>query len=219
MKRRAWLLIPTLLSAVLACAQFANAQQLAPPAFGPQALGVVLAAKPIVDLAAAWRCQNWVDRGGHGSCVHASTTMALHHAGYHNEARAWRLSHEGACTTPLLERYLLDAGIPFRSTNRGDVRFLESALADRRPCVIWWEGAAHCVLLVHLDATRAAICDPNCAHHQHWLSREEFLREWNHRDCRYALMILPPPPPCPHRRLPNARFSVFLHSPVSVRLH
>lgn len=210
------LLVASAILVLIGSGQIGTAQTLAP---APKALGTVLPDPPRVNLAAAWRCQNWTDRKGDGSCVHASTVMALHYAGYHNTARTWRATHAGACDAERLENGLNAAGVPFQRTYTGDVSFLDRALAAGRPCVIWWEGATHCVLLVHLDSKRAAICDPNCAHHQHWLTREQFIREWHHPKARYAMTVLSAPPPYPKRRLPNARFSAFilLRSPIVVR--
>jgi len=209
------LLLSTMILVLVGCGQIAKAQF---SSAAPHALGVASAERPSIDLPAPWRCQNW---GKEGSCVYASTIMALHKAGYHAEARKFRASYSGGCAAERLERCLRSAGVPFRSISNGDPQFLARAMAAGRPCVIWWEGASHCVLLVHLDSQRAAICDPNCAHHQHWLSRAEFFREWHHRDCRYALTVLnsPPPFPRPIRRPPDHAIPPFLilRSPIVLR--
>lgn len=167
--------------------------------------------RPVVDIPHVWRCPNWsawvaVDGEWEGSCVHASLISLLNWQGQHRLAAWWRQHHGGGENPHNLDKRLDAAGIRYAETYSGDIRFVEWAVRTHRGCLVNWDQDTHCVAVVHLDARRAAILDPNFLRRVLWMSRSEFLRQWHSGPWRnggrsqlmWALTpVLVPPPPYP----------------------
>lgn len=167
--------------------------------------------RPVVDIPPAWRCPNWsawvaADGQWEGSCVHASLISLLKWQGQHRLAAWWRLNHGGGENPHDLDRCLDAVHIRYAETYSGDVRFVEWAVRTHRGCLVNWDQDTHCVAVVHLDARRAGILDPNYPKRILWMSRSDFIRQWHRGSSRnggrsqllWALTpVLTPPPPYP----------------------
>lgn len=154
------------------------------------------AALPAVAIPPEWRMRNWSDRAGAGSCVHACLISLFRWQGQPELAERWRARYAGGEYPERLAERLEREGVRWAATTgAGDVAFLEWACNTRRGCGVTVQGGAHMVCLVHLDAKRAGILDPNQPGRILWRSRESFLREWLATSQRWAVTPVYATPP------------------------
>jgi len=147
---------------------------------------------------------------GKGLCVFASMTMA---ARWHNIRELSDVIHQinegGGWPEKVDEVFKKFAPhLKYVQYEGTDPAILDKACSEERPaCVTYGYGERydmktiyHMVLLVHIDAKRAAILDNNFPGTYEWMSRDEFLKRWVHPSGQgWAYVILsPPPPPIPH---------------------
>ena len=151
---------------------------------------------PTVNLPLPLRQKNW----GGGSCVHATLVSLLRWSGRYNMADYWRRTYgEGEYESRFAQR--LEAnGIRFAQTvGKFDVGFLQWACDTRRGAGVTCLGGAHCIALVHLDATWAGVLDNNQVTKIRWIPREKFLKEWRDSGSWGFAVIYTPAAPLPSR--------------------
>jgi hypothetical protein len=163
--------------------------------------------RPIVNLPAELREENWLGSNGEGSCVHATMVMLLRWQQQEGVASHWRETYgdgEYADSTWNPESNLaikLDSeNVRYAYCIDGDERFLEWALATRRGCGVTVLGGAHMVALVHLDDEWAGILDNNRPDQIIWMRRAKFLAEWKHSNGWAVTPVYTPAPPMPEKR-------------------
>ena len=153
---------------------------------------------PTVNLEKAFRQRNWRGPEKEGSCVHATTVMALYWQNRLDEAKRWRATFGDGEYPESLAAKLDQEGIRYAYTSRqNDVAFLEWACNTRRGCGVTILGGAHMVFLVHLDGERAGILDNNQPDHIFWVPRETFLSEWRNSTSWAVAPVYSPSPPLP----------------------
>jgi hypothetical protein len=142
--------------------------------------------RPVANVPVALRQINWLGPHGSGSCAWASLATDLNWEGEYALAKRIRATHGDGVSVKSLCAGLTAEHIPFAwSSGKGDVAFLEAALAGRRGvlCGVNFEhpvdDANHMVVLSHLDAQSAALIDPNYPSRDRWMTREEFLSLWS----------------------------------------
>jgi len=134
--------------------------------------------RPAVNLPLSLRQHNWIGNRGEGSCVWASTITLLRWQGRYQMAD-WIRQHYGNGEVPDDWAEKMDrAGIRYAYVTNGDVRFLEWCIRTRRGAAVTVLGGAHCVNLVHLDGTWAALIDNNAPMNPIWIPRKRFIAEW-----------------------------------------
>lgn len=164
-----------------------------------------------VDLPSSQHVRNFgAPADGKGLCVFASMTMD---ARWHNIPELSDIIHhinEGGGWPDKVDRVIKQYApkLKYVQYEGTDPAILDKAMSDdRAACVTYGYGERygmrtiyHMVLLVHIDAKRAAILDNNFPGTYEWMSREEFLKRWIHPSGQgWAYVILsPPPPPPPH---------------------
>lgn len=151
--------------------------------------------RPTVNLPVSARQENWLGRGGQGSCVHATMVSLFRWQGRLSMARHWRDTYgDGEGPSDLAAKFDRE-GVRYAYTDSGDVRFLEWALRTQRGCGVTVKGGIHMVALVYLDATQACILDNNDVQNYHWMPREVFLSEWKNSNGWAVAMIYTPSAP------------------------
>ncbi len=151
---------------------------------------------PVVNVPRVCRAANWTS-AGEGSCVHASLVTLLRWQGLSEHADWWASCHAGGETPVTLAPQLLAAGLDFAETRDGNVGFLEWAVRTRRGACVTVQGGRHMVCLVHLDERRAGLIDNNSPEQVVWLTRQQFLDEWQSSRWRWAITPVYNPPPQP----------------------
>ena len=155
---------------------------------------------PTFNLEQALRQKNWIGSEGEGSCVHASMTMLFNWQGRPDLAQRWRETYEnGEWPDGLAEKFDRE-GVRYAYTvDQNDVSFLEWACNTRRGCGVTVRGAAHMVVLAHLDDQWAGILDNNHIDKIKWVPRETFLNEWFNSHSWAVTPVYSPPPPRPFK--------------------
>lgn len=162
---------------------------------------VSLAETPRVNLPMRLRQDNWIGSRRQGSCVHASMIMLLNWQHRYKDAAYWRSNYENGETWDGLTSKLEARHIKWAGTyNERDVKFLEWAIRTRRGCMVTEQGAAHMVVLVHLDKNYAGILDNNDTGRIRWMRRDTFLQEWYSSNSWALTPVYAPPPPKLRRR-------------------
>jgi hypothetical protein len=169
-----------------------------------------------VDLPLSQHVKNFgAPADGQGLCVFASLDMA---ARWHRVRPLIDVIHkinQGGGYPEKVDAVMRQVapGVLYEQYEGTDPRFLDRAIgAGSAVCVTYGYGERygmqtiyHMVLLVHLDADRAAIIDNNFPGTFEWMSRDEFLRRWVHPTGKgWAVALLAPPPPPPPRSLARA---------------
>lgn len=144
------------------------------------------------------RQKNWLGNRGSGSCVIASTVMALRWANDFSEATEWRNTYGNGQTWSMLHAKLDANGIGYYSTTRGDDSVLEWSSKTRRPCVItYWPAHAvlFCGYTVRDGKEYAAILDNNRISNLIFVPKQSFLSNWKTKYWGCATVILSKPTP------------------------
>jgi hypothetical protein len=159
---------------------------------------------PQANLPQALRPYNWVDAGGSGSCVNASTVYNSHWSALPELAKWWRANNAGGETDYSIRRKHDAAGVPYFYTLQADPTFLNWVSDTRRSALIWYYDS-HCVNFVGFardpqrpadPQTYAWLCDNNRPSRYIPIPRETFLRNWAHYG-GFALALKSPPVPPP----------------------
>lgn len=154
---------------------------------------------PVANLPEILREWNWVDRGGSGSCVHASLVYHLRWQNQLELAEWWRKNHAGGETATTIRQHLDRAGLEYEYTLNADPRFLEWATETRRGSIIWFYPR-HCVHFCGFATVKgqkyALICDNNRVEQYIRVPADEFVSRWAEYG-GFALSVLgsPVPPP------------------------
>lgn len=180
---------------------------------GPELRGRSCLERPVVNLPASLRQQNWVaitaDGQELGSCAHAELVSLLVWENRPETALRWRRTHGGGVTTADMHAKLDAAGIRYAATHgRCDVSFLEWSLATRRGCAVcvpgwvptWSPGCekwTHMLLLADSTPTHYGLIDCNDTSHLYWINRGYFLREWKSAGSWALSPLYSPLPPLP----------------------
>jgi hypothetical protein len=164
------------------------------------------AERPVVNLPVQLRQSNWL--GGprwNGSCAWASLVMSCNWANEIAKAERIRAAKGGGVSVRSFCQGMTAEGIPYLYTyGKNDVAFLEKALASRRPVIVgvdWgspYDKTEHAVLLTHLDEHSAALLDNNRPQEDLWMTRNEFLQEWEDTDSFAVVVLYSPVPPLAH---------------------
>lgn len=150
---------------------------------------------PTINLPPGLRQQNWVGDRGEGSCVHATTVMLYRWNGFPAMADWWKANNANGEWAEDLNQRFDNANVRYSYTTEYDPAFLQWACDTRRGCGITVMGGRHCVLLVHLDETWAAIIDNNQPDVIQWMPRETLLAEWNNsHHWAFTVHYFPAPP-------------------------
>lgn len=155
---------------------------------------------PVANLPLLLREWNWTDRGGSGSCVHASTVFHLRWQNQLERAKHWRDTYAGGETATSILSKWRNEGIYYNKTEEGDPEFLEWCTRNRRGSIIWF-FPSHCVHFCGLAAVEgkqyAIICDNNRIEQYLRIPREEFIRKWREYGGFAATALFSPSPPMP----------------------
>jgi len=156
----------------------------------------------LADVPPELRHHNWGP-----SCTHASLCTALEYHNQHELAQWWRNNNYGGQTIFDLMLLLDAAGIPYDYTIEADIDFLDRAVANRFPVILFHVPNHHCVNLVDLDSRFATILDNNSEWAYYKVTRDYLWNEWNfhwstderaRNSSGWAIAVcLSPPPPWP----------------------
>jgi hypothetical protein len=167
-----------------------------------------------VDLPLTQRVHNKGGTDGSGLCVFATLDMI---ARYQNikpligiMERMSKEERGGGWpekVDAMIAKYGLGQQIDIVQYQGVDPAILDLAMKTGRPVGLTYgygefygnQTIAHMVMLVHLDAEKAAILDNNDEKRITWMSRKEFLRRWSwpHNQGWAYVLLAPPPPPAP----------------------
>lgn len=167
-----------------------------------------------IDLPAAHHRRNEGGTDGAGLCVWAAIEMAGKWSNVESLAGLWATmkAQPGGGWPERVDRVLQEVApdLAYVQYEGADPTIMEAALrSGRAVCITYGYGEfyrrrgsdtiAHMVLLVHLDATKAAIIDSNDPEHVTWMSRSELLKRWVHPTGQgwTVVLLAPPPPPAP----------------------
>lgn len=158
----------------------------------------------LTDVPPELRTQNW---NRPGSCAYASLVTALRFHGETELADWVRANRSGGATIIDIMELLDEMEVPYVFTRdyRGDVNWLERAVANRWPVILFHVPNHHCVNLVDIDEHNWTILDNNSPWMhiqipaararrmwQFWGSNERVAR--NSSGWAIALRLNPPPP-------------------------
>lgn len=136
---------------------------------------------PNANLPPDMHQKNWVDRGGAGSCVHASTVYALRWQGADELAEWWRRNHAGGETARTITNQYAQAGVKFCATFDGDPNFLDWVSSTRRAAIFWWKPYHCCTFLgwSNVDGkVVGVVADNNRPGVYEYHDRETLIRKW-----------------------------------------
>lgn len=165
---------------------------------------------PQVNIPWSLRQPNWTNRNDEGSCVHATMTSLFRWQGLDLMAEHWKQTYSGPETANGLRKKLDREGIRYAETEgKGDVSFLEWAVATRRGCLVSVTVKVqatrqnprgigyHALALVHLDDKVAGLLDNRNVSNIAYLPREEFLKKWIEFESWALTPVYAPAPPVP----------------------
>lgn len=165
---------------------------------------------PTVNLPKALRQANWsvwTQGRQEGSCVHAAIVNLFNWQQQYERADKWLHTNGGGEYADdtwnqgeNLARKFDAAGIPYAYTTKGDVEFLEWAVATRRGCGVTVMGGRHMVVLVGLDKDFAWLLDTNQIDQFIRVDRKRFIAEWQASHGWAVTPIYTPTPPLPVRK-------------------
>lgn len=158
--------------------------------------------RPVVNLPLSLRQINWLGPRGTGSCAWASLVTDLNWRGEFDLAQRVRATHGDGVTVQSLCQGLSNDGVPYVWTaGKNNVEFLEQALAGRRGVLVGvnWknpsEPANHMVELAHLDSQWACVIDCNYPKQDRWMTRDEFLVQFEGTGSIGFVPLYPAVPP------------------------
>jgi hypothetical protein len=159
------------------------------------------AESPVANLPKELHVRNWVDRGGSGSCVHASTLFVLNWQGEYERAKQWRKTYAGGETAQSITNYYKRSGMPFACTLNGDPAFLVWVTETRRAAIVWWKPS-HCCAFVGISVIDgkeyAIIQDNNRPGTFEKTPLDVFIRQWRgYGGFACTLLLSPPQSPVP----------------------
>lgn len=157
--------------------------------------------EPVANLPNPLHERNWVSSRGEGSCVIASSVMALRWIGQDEEAAKWRRTYSGGQTQYSIMSIYNDNGIPYAAELQGNPAFFDWVTLTRRAAILWWKPY-HCCLFVGYSVRSdgkeyAGIIDNNKPGVIEWHPRETFIRKWRSEYGGFALAPLVSPPASP----------------------
>lgn len=156
---------------------------------------------PVANLPKNLHTRNWTDRGGAGSCVHASTLIIMRWQGQYQLADWWRKKYAGGETAQSITNYYTRNRLPFACTLNGDPAFLVWASQTRRGAIVWWKPY-HCCAFVGISVIDgkeyAIIQDNNRPGTFEKTPLDEFIRKWRgYGGFACTLLLSPPHSPIP----------------------
>jgi len=155
--------------------------------------------RPTVNLEEVFRQSNWIGSQDEGSCVWASMMMLFRWQGREDLADLIEANYEnGSWPSDLAAKFDAHDVRYAYTSQKNDVSFIEWACATRRGCGVTVQGAAHMVIVVHMDAEQVGILDNNHIDEIKWVPREAFLNEWKNSESWAVTPVYTPPPPLPY---------------------
>jgi len=156
---------------------------------------------PVAHLPDALHERNWPDRGGSGSCVHASTLFVMRWQGAYEVADWWRRNYAGGETAQSITNYYKQNNLPFACTLNGDPAFLVWVTQTRRAAIVWWKPY-HCCAFVGVSVIGgreyAIIQDNNRPGTFEQTPLNEFIQKWRgYGGFACTLLMSPPQSPVP----------------------